>query len=325
MGRTVNRVERLRRLEEMLSVPGASYSMMELAHYYGVNKSTISRDLNDLESNGIPLIEQQGRYAIDRRRYLSNVRLSVGESLMLYLALRYQTRRLTHLPESMVSTAEKLTFALRHPISDELARMVGNLRQDRPDDKASSRIWEVLIDGWFDGITVRITYQKFTAEQPTIYKVQPYLFEPAPLSEGVYMIGYSLSHQALRTLKIERILHATLTTIQFERPTEFNVETLLQHAWGVWYGKELHEVQLRFRDPAVARRVKETLWHPSQVIEDQQDGGIIWSVQVAGLIELVPWIRGWGPDVEVLAPIELRERIADEMRRAATLYTTEEE
>jgi len=36
-----------------------------------------------------------------------------------------------------------------------------------------------------------------------------------------------------------------------------------------------------------------------------------------------PWIRQWGPDCVVVSPPELREAIAEEMRRAGEGYFTE--
>jgi len=43
-------------------------------------------------------------------------------------------------------------------------------------------------------------------------------------------------------------------------------------------------------------------------------------VQVAHPLEMKPWIRGWGPDCEVLAPAGLRAEVAEEMKRAAEVY-----
>jgi len=36
--------------------------------------------------------------------------------------------------------------------------------------------------------------------------------------------------------------------------------------------------------------------------------------------EMLPWIRGWGADVEVLEPEDLRERMMGEARRLARVY-----
>jgi CRISPR-associated endonuclease/helicase Cas3 len=319
MKRSINRTERLRQIENLLLDSPNGYTAPELASRLGVSRVTIWRDLRDLEST-VPLSQEGDRFFIERHRYISNIRLSVAESLMLYLAIRHQTRRLTHIPTSMVTAAKKLASALRHPLSEELKSTLEVLYEEHPPEQPITQVWEQLIEGWLEGITVRIVYHKFHADEPAEYEVQPYLFEPAVLSEGVYLIGYSLTHEALRTFKVERISRARLTTLRFERPTNISVHDLLRHAWGVWYGEELTEVRLRFADPTVARRVKETLWHPSQIIEELPGGGIEWRVRVAGVIELLPWIRGWGADCEVLAPPSLRQRLAEEMRRAAALY-----
>ena len=41
---------------------------------------------------------------------------------------------------------------------------------------------------------------------------------------------------------------------------------------------------------------------------------------LARLWEMKPWIRGWGPDCEVLEPEALRQEIAEEMVAATEIY-----
>lgn len=48
--------------------------------------------------------------------------------------------------------------------------------------------------------------------------------------------------------------------------------------------------------------------------------GLIWRAEVAEPQEMVPWIRGWGADVEVLAPERVRESLMSETARLADLY-----
>lgn len=322
MSRVMNRVGRLQRTVEMLL--SARYCPEDLAGRLNVDLATVYRDLEELQNGDTPIRkDEDGRRYIDKMDYLSNVRLSQAESLVLYLAIRRLIRRTTHVPPAMVSAIEKLVITLRHPLAGQLATSIQVAQAERITNPERAKVWETLARAWFEQITVRIEHQKFDSEQVSVYEIQPYLFEPAVLSEGVYVIGHSLTHGALRTFKVERITRAILTTLPFTRPESLDVDTLLRHAWGIWYGEEPTEVRLRFYGSA-ARRVCETLWHPLQEIEELADGSIEWRVRVAGTIELVPWIRGWGPDCEVLAPPELRERIADEMRRAAALYEGDE-
>ncbi len=44
-------------------------------------------------------------------------------------------------------------------------------------------------------------------------------------------------------------------------------------------------------------------------------------MRVGGIREIKSWILGWGADVEVVAPTELRRQIAEESRRIAQQYT----
>jgi len=81
------------------------------------------------------------------------------------------------------------------------------------------------------------------------------------------------------------------------------------------------DVVVRF-SPAVAKRAAETRWHPSQVIEEQDDGSLLWRGKVAGLREIRIWILGWGAEAEVLEPAELRAEVASQLRDAAARYST---
>ena len=127
------------------------------------------------------------------------------------------------------------------------------------------------------------------------------------------------TRDAVRTFKVERILSASLTPQTFTvEPGNAPARDLLR-AWDVIADEEPVQVVMRF-STAVARRAAETRWHPSQELEPQADGSLIWRGRVAGLREIRIWILGWGADAEVLEPPELRTAVAEELRRAAATY-----
>jgi predicted DNA-binding transcriptional regulator YafY len=78
-------------------------------------------------------------------------------------------------------------------------------------------------------------------------------------------------------------------------------------------------VKLRF-SPHVAWRAKESRWHPTQEVEDTDDGGCVLTLTVASLMEVGRWVRSWGDEVEVLAPEELRNELRREAVRLARAY-----
>ena len=75
---------------------------------------------------------------------------------------------------------------------------------------------------------------------------------------------------------------------------------------------------LRF-SPTVAGRVQETRWHPSERVAVDADGRLTWEARVSGTLEIRSWILGWGAEVEVLGPPELRAEIAGIVSAAASV------
>ncbi len=139
--------------------------------------------------------------------------------------------------------------------------------------------------------------------------------------EGYYLPPVHLDLDDAMTLFLAARLLA-LTVDSYEIPADFDGPKLLSTAWGIWYGDEAEEVVLRFCASAT-RRLRETQWHPSQALEDCADGGVILRLKLAHPVEMASWIRGWGPQVEVLAPADLRAQLAEEAARTAAVYRRE--
>jgi len=320
MGHARNKRERLEQVEHLLLAAYDGISVSEMAECLGCNPSTIHRYLTELELD-FPLIEEsRGRYRLDPAQYLANVRLSSGEALSVYLALRRYARQTTKAPIFVATAMQKIAQVLRHPsLCEQLGQSGLALQTERSASPEQTEIWKVILQGWLENIVIRLHYLKSKADDSDEHEIEPYLFEPAVLSHGTYLIAWSRTRSALRTFKMDRIQRATLTTMRFEPNTDLNVDDLLRHAWGIWYGEEPVKVELLFA-PEVANRVQETLRHPSEQSTLLEDGSLYWTVEIVGVQELIAWIRGWGPAVRVLAPKTLRQQIAADMRAAAALY-----
>ncbi len=132
-------------------------------------------------------------------------------------------------------------------------------------------------------------------------------------------MGFDESRSAVRTFKLQRILELALTPDTFEPPDPALVQVGLDRAWGVIADQEEVQVELRF-DSAIAPLVTETTWHPSEQVSRLDDGSVLWRARVPGILEIRRWILQWGAQVEVLAPPELREEVAEILRTAAGRY-----
>jgi predicted DNA-binding transcriptional regulator YafY len=97
--------------------------------------------------------------------------------------------------------------------------------------------------------------------------------------------------------------------------TDFKIEDYLEHAWGNWKSDE-SQVEIVFKfNAAVADRVLENSWHEDEKTELLADGSLLWKACIAQPHEMYPWIRGWGSDVEVLEPPELRTVMREEIEK----------
>jgi len=67
-------------------------------------------------------------------------------------------------------------------------------------------------------------------------------------------------------------------------------------------------------------RVQQTEWHVSEEVEETEDGKLIWKAMIDEPREMLPWIRGWGADVEVLEPAWVRTQVIEDLKRQNELY-----
>lgn len=322
MTRPDTRYERLDDIERKLARRPDGWTTGELAREYGVDPDTILRDLNLLDARGTGLIKRGRRYVLDHRRSLHSVKLTNNEVLALYLAARLLSRHSDEHNPHVVKALEKLADALeaKSPLmAHHIARAATAVRVRRVRREYVEAL-EVLTQGWAEGRKVVLRYRSYTRDETTERKFSPYFVEPSGIGYACYVIGFDDLRGALRTLKVERIYEAHLTEERFVIPSSFDPQQLLASAWGViWRDEGEIEVTLRFAPPVV-RRVKESVWHPSQRIEDLPDGSCLFSVRIGSILEFKPWVRQWGAAVTVVNPPEFREEIAAEVREMAQIY-----
>jgi CRISPR-associated endonuclease/helicase Cas3 len=276
--------------------PGRSLRTAEIAAYLRVTERTARNYLDELTASGrLPLYKEgcEWRLLEDARMALLPVNLDLEEGAQLYLAARLLARHSDEPNPAIRAALAKLISAMPPTLSGHLEHLVQGLSTQA--DPRYAAVFRAVVYGWATRRVLDLEYHPLRLK-PYRARFRPYLLEPSAIGYTVYAIGHSDPPGALRTYKLERIRSATLTDEPFDLPAGFDGMALLQQAWGVMFGEEPQAVRLRFSS-AVARRVKETVWHPSQTVLDLEDGRVDWTAQVGDWLEMLPWIRGWGADV----------------------------
>lgn len=128
-------------------------------------------------------------------------------------------------------------------------------------------------------------------------------------------------HQArgLRSFAVERIRTAVEGRGKAKSVSGKTLDAELASGYGIFAGRSKHTAVLRFSADA-ARWVADECWHPEQRVRWLEDGSFELRVPYSRADELLHDILGYGADVRVEAPAELRRAVSDRLQRACQLY-----
>ncbi|HEU6440665.1 MAG TPA: WYL domain-containing protein [Terriglobales bacterium] len=317
-----DRLARFYRVLRFLAAHPEGASVDAVAGFVGMSRRTVYRDLRALEGEiGIPLWNEDGRWGIVEGAFLPPLRLTLDEAVAFFFAARLTAQFADRYDPDMGAAFQKLAEILPPVVARHLERTIDVLAS-RPPDERLTRHLRLLARAWAERRVVELTYDAATyspGRPPRRSRIHPYLIEASATTRALYLMGYDESRGAVRTFKLQRVLEVSIAPETFEPPDPAVVQDRLARAWGVIADQEEVEVELRF-DAEIAGLVTETTWHPTELVTRQADGSVLWRARVPGTLEIRRWILGWGAQVEVLAPPELREEVAATYCKAAARY-----
>jgi len=302
-----DRGARILKIQTLLQGNPRGLTTGEIARRTGVNPRTTYRDVRALEAMNVPIYEDRGRILIDPNYFIAPVKFTLREAMALLMGVRLMHRHADEADPDMADAFTKLAAVMPAPVAEYVHATVRQMAE-RPPNPAYSRILQTIALSWAGQKAVRIWYPSADHEvKPRV--IEPYFLEPSLIGHGSYVVARDRGLGEMRTFKLERITRAEQSSDTYQIPGDFDISRYLAGAWGIFHSGEPVEVRLRFYPPAAAR-VKESIWHPSQRISEDKKGAVNLTVTVAGTVEITPWILGWGDAVEVVAPRELRDKIA---------------
>lgn len=319
---SIPRSIRLARLQHLLHRNPKGLTSNELARLCGVCVRTIQRDLLDLQSHlSVPITQNGNRYGIIESYTLPPIFFSLYEAMALFLVSRLALRQTDENNPHMQQALIKISDVLPSPVAERLKAGIETIagKQVNPD---FIKIFESVAIAWITQRQLKIEYLSLGSGEVKEWVLDPYFVEMTGIGYSIYVIGQAVrtGKKGIITFKLDRIKSVRVLATNFEIPSGLDFEKLLSSSWGIMWGEDT-ELKLRFSS-RVTRRVKECVWHPSQVIEDLPDGGCLMTLRVGSSLEVTPWIRSWGPDVEVLEPLGLRRELAQQAAELAATYSS---
>ena len=122
MERALSRAERLNSVERLLYQSLHGMTVPEIAAKLKVHRSTVYRDIASLCRMKAPVWEKDGRFGLNRERYLTTVRLDLHEALALYLAARLLSAHSDKHNPHAVEAMKRLASAMPPPVGEHIVQ-----------------------------------------------------------------------------------------------------------------------------------------------------------------------------------------------------------
>ncbi|MDL2342841.1 WYL domain-containing protein [Deinococcus sp. MIMF12] len=273
---------------------------------------SVQRDLRTLIDRGLLEVSPAGRY----RRPVRVTSLNPVEALAVYSATRMLYHHAAEYNEHYLRAMEKLSRQL-----PERARRVATLASEAYRGKpngGASRTFELVAQAWLEGRVLRFAYH--SPQRVTPVELAIYFIELSPQNRQAYAIGVNRLREGGRPFvyRLSRMRDATLLADECEIPEDFHPLKFLSNAWGIMTGEPVR-VELFF-SPQVRERIGETHLGENAEVRVLASGHTRVVLTVGGWKELIPWVLGWGGEVEVLEPPELRGAVARAHGAGAAVY-----
>jgi predicted DNA-binding transcriptional regulator YafY len=214
----------------------------------------------------------------------------------------------------------KLARQLPEPARGVLLQRIDRLRP-APDD----RVLDQVAQAWFQRRVLRCRYRSAGRDEASWRDLEVYFFELNRRNLEPYVLAFDRSErQQVLVFKLARMRDVTLLNARYEVPPGFDPEAALRGSFGIVVGEGV-AVDLRV-SPVAARRLQERADPALELLEGEAAGGwrrarLHGTLDTEGrALELVPWLLGWGGEVEVTGPADVRREVAAALRRAAAHY-----
>jgi len=169
-------------------------------------------------------------------------------------------------------------------------------------------------------ITLKITYQSFSARSPSVLIFHPFILKE--FNNRWFVVGKKNEEEKILTLALDRI-----EKIDFDLSVDFinesfDADEFYKKTYGVTVmnDKQLLEMELKIDRSNSPYVLTKPIHHSQKVLEKFDDGSVLISIRVHHNFEIERLILGFGDAIEVIKPRILRNRIKQKLINALKSY-----
>ena len=259
----------------------------ELARDYGVSVRTLSRDLNERLSY-LPIQREGSTYYLNPR-YLGRSGKSEIKPILDMLGLSKIFPSFDALSFSRLGTNQVPPFLFRDMKVEDVSGY----------------------EATFKALTLAIQENKqcdFTYKDKHYQATNPYRLIN---DRGCWYLA-AIHHSTLKSFKVAKISDVSINDSSFKRAKAIDDE-IASNAM-LWLTDKPIEVIVKI-DSTIASHFAETGILPSQqLLKALDDGSLLLSASITDKHQIMPILKYWLPDIEILSPTELKQSLVHELQ-----------
>ena len=319
----MSRLNRIYKIHDILRNATRPVPMRRIQQELEATRNTVTRDFEYMRDTlGAPIIysrEANGHHYDPAEPVfeLPGLWMSASELYALLaceqLLEAVQPGMMTHRPAPLKTRIRTLLGETGHDAERISERIRVQPTQVR---SASAQVFDPVAEATLACKRLRFTYQNRTHQQSTERTADPQRL--LHYRSNWYLLAQCTRANALRLFSLDRITSPAVLDEPAPVLPDATITEFTGSSFGIFGGTPAATAHLRFSEHA-AQWVAEETWHPDQLSEWRQDGFHL-QVPYADHRELVMDILRYGPEVEVIGPVELREEVAGRIRRMGGIY-----
>lgn len=185
---------------------------------------------------------------------------------------------------------------------------------------AGKRFMNPIMSAICEGRKLRMTYQRFDRPEPHSFLLEPYCMKV--FKQRWYVIGKPEDHPEEldpRVYALDRVIDMELTDERYRPNKHFRADRFFRDYYGVDRREKPVDIRIRVKTDAANYLRSLPIHHSQQEVSRLSDCSE-FTMHVAPTYDFIQELRKHGSNLEVLAPKELRERMAEEARLLAEMY-----
>lgn len=298
-----------------------------LANELEVSVRTIYRDVDSLHAAGVPLYGDSGRdggYQLLDGYRTRLTGLTSEEAESLFLAGLPGPAAELGLGSVVAAASLKLMAALPPELRDRAGRISSRFHLDAPSwyhDVDETPFLAAVADAVWHERVLRVRYHRWKAPQDVTRVLQPY---GLVLKAGRWYL-VARGSGPLATYRVSQILSLETLEERFTRPADFDLAAYWKSYLDDFEARRHRGTAVVRLSPDGVERLPDCM--PAAVVSavaatgrQLADGWVQAEIPIESVGHAVADLLRMGPDVEVIGPAEVRERMIDTVRVLAGWY-----